>query len=238
MSLLQMSFSGAMLIAAMVVARALAINKLPKKTFLALGGIALIRLLLPFSMPSMFSAYSVIEHSVPAMETVRQTPVANIFPVAPDRGMTTITNAAGPVETGTSVWAVIWAGGTVACFLFFAISYIRCLREFQTSLPIQNDFAKDWIATHQIRGQIAIRQSNRISAPLTGKKEFSGIPNSPLGRLQIINPPGEDPLLAQKQKLNSITTEKGKNIKMHTLWVFTLFHPEVLRQETDTWSSS
>ena len=36
MSLLQMSFSGAILILAIVVIRALAINRLPKKTFLAL----------------------------------------------------------------------------------------------------------------------------------------------------------------------------------------------------------
>lgn len=38
MSLLQMSFSGAILILAIVVIRALAINRLPKKTFLALWG--------------------------------------------------------------------------------------------------------------------------------------------------------------------------------------------------------
>lgn len=41
MSLLQMSFSGAILILAIVVIRALAINRLPKKTFLALWGCAI-----------------------------------------------------------------------------------------------------------------------------------------------------------------------------------------------------
>jgi len=58
MSLLQMSFAGAVMILAITVIRALAINRLPKKTFLALWGIAVVRLLLPFSFPSAFSVYS------------------------------------------------------------------------------------------------------------------------------------------------------------------------------------
>ena len=55
MSLLQMSFSGAILIVAVIVVRAVSINKLPKRTFLALWGIVLFRLLIPFSIPSMLS---------------------------------------------------------------------------------------------------------------------------------------------------------------------------------------
>ena len=65
------------------------------------------------------------------------------------------------------VWAVIWAVGVFACFLFFAISYIRCRREFQTSLPVENEFVKGWLAAHKAGRSIAIRQSSRISAPLT-----------------------------------------------------------------------
>ena len=50
MSLLQMSFAGAVMILAITIIRALAISLLPKKTFLALWGIAVARLLLPFSL--------------------------------------------------------------------------------------------------------------------------------------------------------------------------------------------
>lgn len=52
MSLLQMSFTGAILILVIVVIRMIAIHRLPKKTFLVLWIIALARLLLPFSVPS------------------------------------------------------------------------------------------------------------------------------------------------------------------------------------------
>lgn len=63
MTLLWMSFSGAILILVIVVIRAIAINKLPKRTFLLLWEIVIIRLLFPFSIPSKFSAYSFILES-------------------------------------------------------------------------------------------------------------------------------------------------------------------------------
>lgn len=61
MSIVQMSFSGAVLILAVVVLRALAMNRLPKDTFLILWGIVLLRLLVPFSVPSQLSVYSWME---------------------------------------------------------------------------------------------------------------------------------------------------------------------------------
>lgn len=48
MSLAQMSFSGAVLILVIVLVRVLLIHKLPKKTFLALWAVVLLRLLVPF----------------------------------------------------------------------------------------------------------------------------------------------------------------------------------------------
>ena len=62
MNLLQMSFSGAAFITAVVIIRAVAINKLPKKTFLVLWELVILRLLIPFSIPSMFSVYTLVTH--------------------------------------------------------------------------------------------------------------------------------------------------------------------------------
>ena len=63
MGLLQMSLSGAVMIIAIIVIRALAINHLPKKTFLILWGIVLLRLMVPFSIPSALSVYSLAERN-------------------------------------------------------------------------------------------------------------------------------------------------------------------------------
>lgn len=55
MTLLQMSVQAGLLILAILVVRALALNRLPKGSFLILWGIALARLLLPLSLPSPWS---------------------------------------------------------------------------------------------------------------------------------------------------------------------------------------
>ncbi len=64
MGIVQMSCSGAVLILAVVVLRALTMNRLPKDTFLILWGIVLVRLLVPFSVPSGLSVYSWIEQNI------------------------------------------------------------------------------------------------------------------------------------------------------------------------------
>lgn len=64
MSLLQMSFAGAVMITAVIIIRALAVNRLPKKTFLILWGIVLMRLLVPFSIPSELSVYSLAQRNM------------------------------------------------------------------------------------------------------------------------------------------------------------------------------
>ncbi len=51
MSFLQMSLHGAVMIAVITFLRALTLNQVPKKTFLVLWALALVRLLVPFSLP-------------------------------------------------------------------------------------------------------------------------------------------------------------------------------------------
>lgn len=66
-----------------------------------------------------------------------------------------------------SVWFVIWCIGMIVFAVFFAFSYLRCQIEFQTSLPICNDFVEQWLKEHSIKRSISVRQSDRILAPLT-----------------------------------------------------------------------
>lgn len=65
MTLIQMSISGAVLITAILLIRALTINRLPKQTFLILWGLVIVRLLVPFTIPSPLSIYSLILRNVP-----------------------------------------------------------------------------------------------------------------------------------------------------------------------------
>ena len=66
MKLLQMSLAGGVMILVITVIRALAIERLPKKTFLALWAVAHARLLVPVSLPSALSIYSLLARRAPA----------------------------------------------------------------------------------------------------------------------------------------------------------------------------
>lgn len=169
MTLLQMSFSGAVLILIIILVRMIAINKLPKRTFLALWGIALLRLLFPFSIPFLFSVYSFVNRSSSVRNMIIEGPAANFIPLEPTGkiladGVMTETMQKYP---SVSLWFIVWSIGTILCVTFFVISYLRCYFEFQLSSPVSNDLTEKWLSDYPLKRSIAIRQSSRISAPLT-----------------------------------------------------------------------
>lgn len=166
MSLLQMSIYGAVLILAVVVIRVVAINRLPKKIFLVLWGLVLLRLLIPFSIPSVFSVYSLIGRNT-EVNHLGQTTISDLAPIIQGEPLELAGKTASMPAIHVSLWFVIWLVGMILCTMFFAISYLRCCFEFSTSLPIQNDFVKRWLEEHKLIRSVSIRQSDRIFAPLT-----------------------------------------------------------------------
>jgi len=165
MNLLQMSFTGAVMILAVTVIRALAINKVPKKTFLVLWGIALVRLMIPFSLPSWFSIYSLWNREMPTEGM--NTTAGMLIPVIPAGDQASIPhNTVGPVAN-VSAPEIIWILGCVLCAFFFAAAYWRSYKEFQMSLPVRNDGIEKWLETHPTKRTITVRQSSLVSSPLT-----------------------------------------------------------------------
>lgn len=170
MSLLQMSISGAVFIAAIVIIRGLAINKLPKKTFLILWEMALLRLLVPFSIPSIFSVYTLIDRSIPA-PALPGNEQTTIIPAVTQQGpiitMQGMERLSSNTQTPVSMWFAVWCAGMILLAIFFGVSYLRCLHEFQTALPVRNDFVEQWLKKRPIKRPVQVRQSDRISTPLT-----------------------------------------------------------------------
>lgn len=170
MSLLQMSFSGAVMILAIIVIRALAINKLPKRVFLILWELALLRLLMPFSIPSILSIYTIIDRNTSAMDLLKETPTADMIPQTETAAVKIYEGVKPMVQNDIpdiSIWFVVWVIGMVLCTGYFLIAWLRCCSEFQMSLPVKNGFADSWLIEHHLKRSITIRQSERISAPLT-----------------------------------------------------------------------
>lgn len=188
MGLLEMSFTGAVLIIAVAIARAVTINRLPKKTFLILWGIVVLRLSVPFSISSVYSIYSLMPQGMgnggvfvlagyPLQQTQRQEAgkeggadrteeAAGIDKPDGDSGRDAMAGT-GWRQDGVRSRDVVWITGCVLCFAFFGSLYVKCRRQFAVSLPVRNDFADSWIQEHRIRRPVQIRQSGMINAPLT-----------------------------------------------------------------------
>lgn len=164
MTLLDMSISGAVIIMVIVLIRALAINRLPKKTFLFLWGIALCRLLIPFNMPSPFSAYNLIQQGTETSQMQTGNMIALVSPVIPLPIETPFTEF---VKNPINIPLLVWFSGAFLLTAYFSITYILFKREFQMALPVKNEDVGNWLAQMKMKRTITIRQSSRISAPLT-----------------------------------------------------------------------
>ncbi|MDE7130402.1 MAG: M56 family metallopeptidase [Lachnospiraceae bacterium] len=167
MTLPEVSFSGAVFIIAVVIIRTVTINKLPKKTFLILWEVVLLRLLIPVAIPSVFSVYTLMNRII-STPSFWETETDNITP-AISQGNYVIVQDSELLPTNSSsvsVWFIVWCAGTILFAVFFVISYFRCRMEFQTALPVNNAYAAQWLKEHPLKRQISVKQSDRISTPL------------------------------------------------------------------------
>ena len=187
MSLVQMSLSAALMIVAIIILRALTIERFPKKTFLVLWWIALLRLLIPFSIPSVMSFYSWFDPNLPAVVEQSSAMESTFEPVLDDSSeamenstqfeMTPILDTdieyveVKPSKSFSEIFfdalPAIWGVGIGVIAAFFGINYWKGVREFRMSLPVENEFVNEWLSSHQLRRNITIRQYDCIHTPLT-----------------------------------------------------------------------
>lgn len=173
MTLLKMSLSGAVLVCVVAIVRALAIHRLPKRALLALWWMALARLLLPVSLPSPVSVYTLLEVRDYVVSETYVAP-APALPAAPEAlpavsqgNAVSSPGALAPSPGAVARLQLVWAVGSVGCALFFALASVRCRREFRTSLPVADRAVQEWLAAHPLRRPVEVRTSDRVSAPLT-----------------------------------------------------------------------
>jgi len=175
-NLLQISVSAAILILLIAAIRGLAIHRLPKKTFVALWCVVLLRLLVPFSFPLPFGVYTVADKAIAYFATApaaRKVTVFNVPGIGSAPGANTdankpvITSIAPEAAAQLSPVAAIWIVGMVICALFFIVAHLRCRREYKTALPLANGYINEWLQRQKLRRSIQVRYLDRIGAPMT-----------------------------------------------------------------------
>ena len=172
MSLMQMSISAGLLITAIVLIRAVGLNKLPKTTFLILWCVVIIRLLMPMSIPGQFSFYSAVRSITNAVSSYgEQMPVTeSVLSI----GEWTIPGTTSFAETTTRVYGTnippfiaIWLAGMLVTIVSFAVIYFKSHRNLRFATLINdNDFLNEWQKSHRLIRPIAIMQSDRIKTPV------------------------------------------------------------------------
>jgi len=189
--LLEVSLTGALLIVLITIIRALAMHKLPKNTFLILWGVVLIRLLIPFSIPlqtSVFNLQGLINTeqfsevyfptqrvAEPFLPMPIMSPATLPFQgdfIAANTTRVDIEETISPANNFSlflyiAPLALVYFAGLILLGTFFIVVYFRHMKQFRTSLPIQNDFVNDWLDSHKIKRHISIRVLDTIATPLT-----------------------------------------------------------------------
>lgn len=175
------------LIISVALIRALSINRLPKITLLVLWGVVLCRLLLPITLSSPWSVYSLagrftvresaaltsmassdidlpaaLPHAVSASDTsVQYAAQPTITQYAPNEPLAPLSSAATPALI------LLWMAGSLSCAVFFISTHLRFRRRYGAALPVESLSVERWLSEHSMRRTVKVRQSDQINAPLT-----------------------------------------------------------------------
>jgi len=191
-NIVSISISASFVIMTAIILRALFIHQLPKKTFTLLWVVALCRLVIPVSVPSRLNILNLIDmlrfaflKDAPVSgQTVFPGVIGNALPglfsenfvdtalletgLAGAQTANVTTAAEAAASSGLTILFWIWIAGVCTCALYLLITHFRCYNIYKTALPVgDNNVIKQWARTHPTRRKIRIRQSDRVSAPLT-----------------------------------------------------------------------
>lgn len=175
MGFLHRSMTGAILILATILLRALALRRLPKATFRVLWMVAAARLLLPFAIPSRLSLYNLFPLARPSQLSLyklvaksvqdgAQEPGGAVWGVWMDGWAWQMTRRGN--FWGIPVLEIIYFTGVGLFATYFLVSYFFWWKKFRVALPVQHDGVREWVGRKE-RAGLFVRVSDRIKSPLT-----------------------------------------------------------------------
>ena len=210
MDIVQMSVQAGVLIAAIVLVRAITLYRLPKASFLALWGIVIARLLIPFSLTSRWSVYNLFagllgdeDTTVPTGSYVTVWGGQAQVPASPEA-------AGGPAEAALSIppLTALWMVGAVVLVVVFAVLLAKNYRALRAAVPVEDHAViTKWREEYRLFRPLAIVRSDKVSSPAS-----IGIL-----RPRIIFPQGMD--LDNEQLVRYILVHEYVHIRrFDTLW--------------------
>lgn len=158
MSVISMQFRATLLILLVLLLRSLFLYKLPKKVFLGLWAVVLIRILIPFNA-TLTAGFS--------------------FPDFEGRLLSFLFSGSAAVHSSEGANAVlysytvpwffigIWLAGALGLLGWFLVSHIRGRRVYRFACPVRSEAVKQWKENNQIRRNVRVLQCPELSSALT-----------------------------------------------------------------------
>ena len=166
MDLVQMSVQAGVLIAAVVIVRAITLYRLPKGSFLALWGIVIARLLIPFSLTSKWSIYNLFG----GLLKHEDAPASAEGFAAVWRGQgllssETVTEPAAAMPA-ISLLTALWIGGVAVLAAVFAVLLVRNYRALRTAVPMEDHAViTKWREEYRLLRPLAVVRSDKVDSP-------------------------------------------------------------------------
>ncbi|MBR4546342.1 MAG: M56 family metallopeptidase [Oscillibacter sp.] len=183
MSLLQMSTSGGILILAVAFLRLFTLRVLPKRTFLILWAVVLIRLLIPFpplfrvslSAPDFLSGQTqtievreFVNAAPSARDASPEPPPIRVYGNAAENPRPAQRPQAQAQTQNVAHWfRIVWGAGAVIVGAFFVIVYAIGYRKFRQAFPVEHDAARAWMKTHTLKRKYAVKSFGGLDSPMT-----------------------------------------------------------------------
>lgn len=163
MTIWQMSLWASVVILATVVIRSLALHKIPKKTFLVLWGLALIRLLVPFQFNITLPVHVT---DIPVVSQLQE--ISQLNPVD-----ITATQNAPAMAVTADVFSIplpvlLWLAVAICMSLYFITSHMRYRKAYKLAIPTDDENINKWLKANTLKWRtVKVKISADISAPLT-----------------------------------------------------------------------
>ena len=167
MTLLQRSLSAGAVIALTALLRAACRGRLPRRMFAALWDLAVLRLLVPLSLPWAYAPRALINAwlSHVQQQTAQVQQIASTATAATAQ----ITVVEMPTHGAAALpWGkVLWLCGMLLLTAHFARAYLVSLRAFREALPDDAPQTAAVLKSVPLRRHVRVRVSDRIGAPLS-----------------------------------------------------------------------
>lgn len=161
--LAQMSIKSEIIIIFITILRKVFLFRFPKRVFLSLWMIAIIRLLVPLSVSAAFIPRLSLYHTWGS----NQIPLEQPYLPAHSNMAVNYVPPANSTNSPLSMWSILWVVGAILVALCFLIAYVISHLKFSESISIENKDAELWLSQHPLRRSIQIRACTHVTSPLT-----------------------------------------------------------------------